>query len=253
MKAVQWYDNQGVHILAAGGSGQKDRIVRRDDVTAEQAELMAPRVIKDYQIYMGGVDVHDQLRLQRCYKKYYKSLFLDLIDLVVVNAFIVYKCRRVKDGKRKATHVEFLKKLHLELIQLKPDDWTQLIRHRGMNHTPTKQRTATTAHVPIKTNEWIKDISDATRKRRQRACLFGTQEGRRGERWRDYVLLWGRGCKLKTATKNAQAARVFLCNKIKAYQQRRGNPMLRDLTPPLEKMAPSSKAQDPRVESRCKG
>jgi len=28
-------------------------------------EVACPMVVKDYQTYMGGVDVHDQLRLQR--------------------------------------------------------------------------------------------------------------------------------------------------------------------------------------------
>lgn len=47
---------------------------------------------------MGGVDVHDQLRLQRynvqlIYKtrKYYKTLFLRLFDMALVNAFIVFR------------------------------------------------------------------------------------------------------------------------------------------------------------------
>ncbi|GMF16159.1 unnamed protein product [Phytophthora fragariaefolia] len=55
----------GVYILATGGSGQQDQIIRRDSTTAEKAALMVPRVVKDYQTFMGGVGVHDQLRLQR--------------------------------------------------------------------------------------------------------------------------------------------------------------------------------------------
>ena len=54
--------------------------------------------MKDYQNLMGGVDIHDQLRLQRfsiqlsirC-KKYYKSLFFGLVDMALVNAYIVYE------------------------------------------------------------------------------------------------------------------------------------------------------------------
>ncbi|KAG6572627.1 Pol protein [Phytophthora cinnamomi] len=114
------------------GSGEQDRVVRRDPQTAKEAELMAPIVVKDYQTYMGGVDVHDQLRLQRYslqmarrYMKYHRSLFLGLIDLAIINAFLLYNERRVVDGKPKASHVEFLKRLHLELIQLREEDWDQ--------------------------------------------------------------------------------------------------------------------------------
>ncbi|KAE9035208.1 hypothetical protein PR002_g7699 [Phytophthora rubi] len=121
MKAIRWDYNQGVHMLLTGSSGQSDRIVRRDQETAQEAELMASRVVKDYQTYMGGVNVHYQLRLQRYslqmarrYKKYYKSLFLGLIDLTNINAFILFNWRRFTDGKSKISHVEFLKHLHLE-------------------------------------------------------------------------------------------------------------------------------------------
>ncbi|KAE8894195.1 hypothetical protein PF003_g21703 [Phytophthora fragariae] len=49
--------------------------------------VLAPELVRDYHRSMGGVDVHDQLRMQRysvqlCYKmrKYYKTLFLGLLD-----------------------------------------------------------------------------------------------------------------------------------------------------------------------------
>ncbi|KAG6611171.1 uncharacterized protein IUM83_15839 [Phytophthora cinnamomi] len=158
MKVIRWYDNQGVHILATGGSAAQDRIVRRDQATAEQAEMMAPRIVKDYQTYMGGVDVHDQLRLQR-------------YPLQMTHA-----TRNIT-----TTHIEFLKKLHLELIQLKRDDWTQMLRHRGMQPTPSKRRKRTTTHVPIQTDEWRKGNTNDTRKRRQRACKVCSVLKRAGE------------------------------------------------------------------------
>lgn len=65
IKFTRWWDNQGVFVLAAGGSAALDRIVRRDPASGEQVEVMCPRFVKDYQTFMGGVDVHDQLRLQR--------------------------------------------------------------------------------------------------------------------------------------------------------------------------------------------
>lgn len=64
MKAVCWWDNRPVHLLCAGGSTEQDRVVRRAK-SGEQVEVACPRVLKHYQTFMGGVDVHDQLRLQR--------------------------------------------------------------------------------------------------------------------------------------------------------------------------------------------
>jgi hypothetical protein len=64
MTMLCWWDNRPVHFLCTGGSLQMDRVARREK-TGAQAEVACPRVVKDYQTYMGGVDVHDQLRLQR--------------------------------------------------------------------------------------------------------------------------------------------------------------------------------------------
>ncbi|GMF39890.1 unnamed protein product [Phytophthora fragariaefolia] len=65
MRVLRWWDTRAVDALSTGGSVQQDRIVRRDALSGEQQEVACPRVVKDYQTYMGGVDVHDQLRLQR--------------------------------------------------------------------------------------------------------------------------------------------------------------------------------------------
>ncbi|EGZ30732.1 hypothetical protein PHYSODRAFT_470885, partial [Phytophthora sojae] len=65
MRVLRWWDTRAVHMLSTGGSVAMDRIVRRDKMTGEQHEVVCPRIVKDYQTYMGGVDVHDQLRLQR--------------------------------------------------------------------------------------------------------------------------------------------------------------------------------------------
>ncbi|RAW21423.1 hypothetical protein PC110_g22134 [Phytophthora cactorum] len=59
------------------------------------------------------------LQLAIKYKKYYKALFLGLVDLAIINAYIVHNARRAAGGWRKLSHVKYLKQLHLELCQLK--------------------------------------------------------------------------------------------------------------------------------------
>ncbi|ETO85715.1 hypothetical protein F444_00650 [Phytophthora nicotianae P1976] len=156
-----------------------DRVVRRDKLSGQQAEVACPRILKDYQTFMGGVDVHDQLRLQRYslqlaikYKKYYKSLFLGLVDLAIINAYIVYNQRRSKDGLRKVSHVKFLKQLHLELCQLRDRDWESLRTNEVLQSTPARaqSRQAATRHMPVPNNEWRPGNNHEGRKRRTRAC-----------------------------------------------------------------------------------
>ncbi len=74
---------------------------------------------------MGGVDIHDQLRLQRysvqmafIFKKYYKGLFLGLVDIALVNAYIVYKAYEKAQGRAKPKHSKFLEVLHAQLLEL---------------------------------------------------------------------------------------------------------------------------------------
>ncbi|KAE9051589.1 hypothetical protein PR003_g1549 [Phytophthora rubi] len=137
------------------------------------------------------------------------------MDLAIVNAFIIYNARRAAAGKSKVSHVSFMKQLHLELCQLQSSDWIQLLRHRGLDPTPTKPRRAGPAQVPMQTDEWRKGRGDETRKRRQRACkvcsvLKRADQARGGE-----TTFYCSACKLKTSSKHALASRVFLCNKVK--------------------------------------
>ncbi|KAG4054282.1 hypothetical protein PC123_g10592 [Phytophthora cactorum] len=97
-----------------------------------RAEVPCPSIVRDYHRWMGGVDVHDQLRLQRYslqqqtkYKKYYKALFLGLVDIANVNAYIVYReAQRKREGKADI-HAEFLMQLQAEMLDMKKDDFAQ--------------------------------------------------------------------------------------------------------------------------------
>ncbi|POM57744.1 Hypothetical protein PHPALM_37704 [Phytophthora palmivora] len=63
--------------------------------------------------------------LQLCikYKKYNKGLFLGLIDLAVINSYIIFNAARSASSLPKLSHVKVLKRLHIELCQLRDEDW----------------------------------------------------------------------------------------------------------------------------------
>jgi hypothetical protein len=102
-------------------------VVRR--VHREMQPVPAPELVRDYHRWMGGVDVHDQLRMQRysvqlSYKtrKYYKTLFLGLFDMALVNAFIVFRHHkklndnRPQGKKRPPKHYAFFEALLEQLL-----------------------------------------------------------------------------------------------------------------------------------------
>ncbi|POM80586.1 Hypothetical protein PHPALM_1556 [Phytophthora palmivora] len=92
-------------------------------VHGEMKAIPAPELVRDYHRWMGGVGVHDQLRKQRysvqlAYKtrKYYKTLFLGLFDMALVNAFIVHRYFWKVNNKRPPKHFAFLETLMEQLL-----------------------------------------------------------------------------------------------------------------------------------------
>jgi hypothetical protein len=89
--------------------------------TTEQRgkEIRKPRCIRDYNKFMGGVDLKDQ-NLQPCYLierkrciKWYMKLFTRLMNTAVHNSLIIYKT----SGNKKCTTSIFRIQLIKELLQ----------------------------------------------------------------------------------------------------------------------------------------
>ncbi|KAE9018478.1 hypothetical protein PF005_g7400 [Phytophthora fragariae] len=118
-----WMDRLPVHMLSTGGSRRSSTVMRR--VHGEMKAVPAPELERDYHRWMGGVDVHDQLRTQRysvqlAYKtrKYYKTLFMGLFDMALVSAFIVHRYYRKVNNKRPPNHFAFLETLMEQLLAI---------------------------------------------------------------------------------------------------------------------------------------
>ncbi|OWZ00160.1 hypothetical protein PHMEG_00028717 [Phytophthora megakarya] len=75
-------------------------------------------------------------------KKYYKSIFLGLVDVAIVNAYIVFKEAQVGNGKKPVSHAEFLLKLHAQLLRLSDRDFQESV-------APSVQGSSTEAFPPL--------------------------------------------------------------------------------------------------------
>ena len=124
--AAAWLDRKPVYFLATGVSTCKSSVQRKLKDGAS-TDVTCPEFVADYNTYMGGVDTHDQLRLQRYsvqrsvrFAKYYKMLFLGLFDMALVNSYIVHReyCRSV--GEKPLSHALFRTRLHEQLLELTP-------------------------------------------------------------------------------------------------------------------------------------
>ena len=156
--AWTWMDRKNVHVLSSNSQpDQFDRIQRRTKVG--YIDLDRPNAISLYNQYMCGVDRHDQMRA--CYdlgkhsKKWWITLFHNLLNIAIVNAYILYKDSSQRQTRvKRYTHLHFRRELALQLINgftsHKKKKKAIKIHHLGeFNHTHELTRMRTTIRCKL--------------------------------------------------------------------------------------------------------
>ena len=151
---LQWVDKRCVTVLSTMHSATSFiPVTRRVKVNHQLQELHVrkPRVIEDYNNGMGGVDQFDQdvaaYRVLRRTEKFWKTLFLDFIDVAVVNSFVLCKLYVAEHPgairlPRKFDHLEYRLTIIRQLAQLAPNAPVPLFR-RSSPPAPPPQK-----HLP---------------------------------------------------------------------------------------------------------
>ena len=101
--ALQWIDNKVVSMLTTIGNANDRLEVNRKSKTAGKWRVKAvsqPKTFATYNQYMNGVDRSDQMLgtnnvLRKC-MKWWKTLFFHLIDIAVVNSYILFREHQAK-------------------------------------------------------------------------------------------------------------------------------------------------------------
>jgi Transposase IS4 len=209
MVACHWWDKKPVHYLATGVVMTEDSIHRNIKGMGSQM-ITCPKIITEYQDHMGGVDVHDQLRLQSYsvqmafrFRKYYKSLFLGLMDLALVNAYLTHKEACRLNNSPAMTRVEWYGVLHQQILRVKELDFE--VAGDIITPSRTRQRRRTTGHELMQGNDWI--TTGEQQKRRQRSCkVCGLL---RGSAKKSFQTTW------YCERCSVDAAKCFLCPKAR--------------------------------------
>lgn len=100
---VKWKDNKSV-LMASNctGSSSPTAVRRWDKKSRRYIEVSAPKVIQNYNQHMGGVDILDQqMEYYRTFiktKKWTLKVLIHFVDLVLVNAWRLYKNDCVANG-----------------------------------------------------------------------------------------------------------------------------------------------------------
>ncbi|ETN20215.1 hypothetical protein PPTG_21254 [Phytophthora nicotianae INRA-310] len=174
MISCVWWDRKPVHYLCTGSvmaASSVDRKIKRIGAVRVQC----PSAVNDYQNWMSGVDVHDQLRLQSYsvqmstrFTKYYKSLFLGLMDMVMVNAYLTHKEGAKIKGAVAMKRSEWFCVLQNQLLQLKAEDFAGVEATPPPANQKCRRTPVRLTHTLQQSEDWVTDTG--VQKRRQRSC-----------------------------------------------------------------------------------
>jgi hypothetical protein len=92
--AVKWNDSRSVCLLSSFVTSHPVTEVRRfDKKKREYTNISIPNIVSTYNKHMGGVDLHDQMmsyyRMSFRSKKYYLRLIFHMLDMAVVNSWLL--------------------------------------------------------------------------------------------------------------------------------------------------------------------
>lgn len=118
--AISWKDTKPVHCISTAYMNNPCIIKRRIKQNKENFDCLEP--LLQYQEHMGGVDLHDFLRMasfnvrkQMNFRKWYKMCFSASLDMALTNAYILWKMTKTRSAGR-VNRGSFLEDLCLELL-----------------------------------------------------------------------------------------------------------------------------------------
>ena len=124
--AVLWHDRRDVFLLSTAHNQSVTSVMKRPKGSCEKVSVPCPTCVQDYNMYMGGVDLSDQhlsyySLTQRRTLKWWKKVFWRMIDISILNAWIIFKANfpnSVIDSHR-AFRIELIHQLVQPLLSLK--------------------------------------------------------------------------------------------------------------------------------------
>ena len=113
--ALVWSSTKNVFFLASVPMGD---VIKK--IIVKGKETVCPLVAFLYRKYMGGVDINDQhlsyYRTGRKTRKWWHRIFWYIIDMAIVNAWLIESEMREKDNLKRRTQLQFRLELAEELI-----------------------------------------------------------------------------------------------------------------------------------------
>ena len=129
-----WKDSKVVYMLSNHhatdsvaverniGKKEIDKRKKRGEVIENyREEVQIPRAIADYTMHMRGVDLFDQkasyYSTLLSSKRWYIKIFYHLLDIAVINSYILYQKTMLKAQKKPLSHIEYRKEVARGLMR----------------------------------------------------------------------------------------------------------------------------------------
>jgi len=135
----KWQDTKTVHFIS-NYHGVDTTTVQRRQKDGRKIVVKCPTVARDYNQHMGGVDKHDMYKqlygIDRKSVKWWHRLFFGLLDMSLVNSFLLFK-----------QHTES----PISLLEYRREIATSLITHHRQTLHPAPKRRKSTYSIPDST------------------------------------------------------------------------------------------------------
>ena len=184
VSGIAWKDTKVVHMVSTGINTSTSTVNRRSK-NGQIIVVSSSNVVNQYCKYMSGVDHHDFLRMakysvQSCniHKKWYKLFFLAMVDLCLVNSFIIWKRIKGNASNSSKDHAWFQEQVALGLLNVKIGS----AKTRSFSPYTNKKQTDMEPFENACTHNIVRyDIGDgyAGREKRYRRCFVCSIHGSR--------------------------------------------------------------------------
>ncbi|KAJ8932853.1 hypothetical protein NQ314_014397 [Rhamnusium bicolor] len=103
--SVIWKDNKPVSLISTyTGILPQTKVERSDRSEKKKIQVDCSNLVREYNRHMGGVDLLDSLigryRIKIKSRKWYMRLFYHILDMAVVNSWLLYKRLAAQNGNK---------------------------------------------------------------------------------------------------------------------------------------------------------
>ncbi|KAL8581162.1 hypothetical protein ACOMHN_033609 [Nucella lapillus] len=166
MHVGAWCEKRKVCVLSTANNIDNTEITRPGKRGQPAQTYPKPVAIQQYTDHFNAVDKNDQMRsyygIANKARKFWKYIFWFIVDVSMINAFVLYKEARGGLRPKPMTHLEF----HLEVAR-------ELVR----NYTSRKRQASFPASSPLAPKEPRHEISNIKTKHGKRLCVVCKQRG----------------------------------------------------------------------------